>query len=152
MDPIAPLSDSFWAFWAIILQDIWRMWPFVFLIIYAGLKSLPKSSQEAARIDGAGTKDIIFHILLPALKPTILVAIGLKVTESLKVFTEVYVMTGGGPGDSTSLLSIYVVKQAFHFFRIGPASAASVILLLLGIGLAIGITKLQNRSSLKGQQ
>jgi multiple sugar transport system permease protein len=152
MDPIAPLSDSFWAFWAIILQDIWRMWPFVFLIIYAGLKSLPKSSQEAARIDGAGTKDIIFHILLPALKPTILVAIGLKVTESLKVFTEVYVMTGGGPGDSTSLLSIYVVKQAFHFFRIGPASAASVILLLLGISLAIGITKLQNRSSLKGQQ
>ena len=150
-DPIAPLSDSFWAFWAVVLQDIWRMWPFVFLIIYAGLKSLPKSAQEAARIDGAGTKDIIFHILLPALKPTILVAIGLKVTESLKVFTEVYVMTGGGPGDSTSLLSIYVVKQAFHFFRIGPASAASVILLLLGIGLATGITKLQNRSLVKGQ-
>jgi multiple sugar transport system permease protein len=149
-EPLAPLSDAVWAFWAVVLQDIWRMWPFLFLIIYAGLKALPKSAQEAARMDGASTSIIIRQILLPALRPTLAVAAGMKVMESLKVFTEVYVMTGGGPGDSTSLLSLFVVKQAFHFFQIGPASAASILLLGLGIALAWSITKLQNRAALAG--
>jgi multiple sugar transport system permease protein len=144
-EPISPLADSFWSFWAIVLQDVWRMWPFLFLVIYAGLKALPKSAQEAARIDGAATKALIWHIVLPALRPTLAIAIGLKIMESLKVFTEVYVMTGGGPGDSTSLISLFVVKQAFHFFQIGPASAASVVLLVLGMSLAWTITKMQTQ-------
>ena len=121
------------------------MWPFLFLVIYACLKALPKSAQEAARIDGAATKALIWHIVLPALRPTLAIAIGLKIMESLKVFTEVYVMTGGGPGDSTSLISLFVVKQAFHFFQIGPASAASVVLLVLGMSLAWTITKMQTQ-------
>jgi multiple sugar transport system permease protein len=149
-EPMSPLADSFWAFWAIVLQDIWRMWPFLFLIIYAGLKALPKSAHEAAKMDGANTRELIRYIIFPALRPTLAVAMGLKVMESLKVFTEVYVMTGGGPGDSTSLLSLFVVKQAFHFFQIGPASAASILLLILGMSLAWGITRLQNRASLAG--
>jgi multiple sugar transport system permease protein len=146
MEPKAPLADPSWAFWSIVLQDIWRMWPFLFLILYAGLKALPHSTQDAARIDGANTRQVIAYILLPALKPTIGIACGLKIMESLKVFTEVYVMTGGGPGDSTSILSLYIVKQAFHFFQVGPASAASVLLLILGITLAWTITRLQSRS------
>jgi multiple sugar transport system permease protein len=150
VEPLSPLADSFWAFWAIVLQDIWRMWPFLFLIVYAGLKALPKSAQEAAKMDGASTTEIIRHVLLPALRPTIAIAMGLKVMESLKVFTEVYVMTGGGPGDSTSLLSLFVVKQAFHFFQVGPASAASILLLILGMSLAWGITRLQNRAAVAG--
>ncbi|MEY2987272.1 MAG: hypothetical protein RJB13_793 [Pseudomonadota bacterium] len=148
-EPISPLADSFWSFWAIVLQDVWRMWPFLFLVIYAGLKALPKSAQEAARIDGATSKALIWHIVLPALRPTIAIAIGLKVMESLKVFTEVYVMTGGGPGDSTSLISLFVVKQAFHFFQIGPASAASVVLLVLGMTLAWTVTKMQSQPTTK---
>jgi multiple sugar transport system permease protein len=149
-EPMSPLADSFWAFWAIVLQDIWRMWPFLFLIIYAGLKALPKSAQEAAKMDGASTREIIRYVILPALRPTLAIAIGLKVMESLKVFTEVYVMTGGGPGDSTSLLSLFVVKQAFHFFQVGPASAASIVLLVLGMSLAWGVTHLQNKAALPG--
>lgn len=148
-EPISPLADSFWAFWAIVLQDVWRMWPFLFLVIYAGLKALPKSAQEAARLDGATHRTLIWHIILPALKPTLAIAVGLKVMESLKVFTEVYVMTGGGPGDSTSLISLFVVQQAFHFFQIGPASAASMVLLALGMTLAWTITKLQAQSNAK---
>lgn len=149
-EPISPLADATWAFWAIVLQDIWRMWPFLFLIIYAGLKALPKSAHEAAKMDGANTRELIRFIILPALRPTLAIAMGLKVMESLKVFTEVYVMTGGGPGDSTSLLSLFVVKQAFHFFQVGPASAASIILLILGMSLAWGVTHLQNRAALAG--
>jgi multiple sugar transport system permease protein len=149
-EPAAPLADSFWAFWSVVLQDVWRMWPFLFLIIYAGLKALPRSSQEAARMDGATTRQVITHILLPALRPTLGIAMGLKIMESLKVFTEVYVMTGGGPGESTSLLSLYVVKQAFHFFQVGPASAASILLLILGMTLAWSVTRLQNRVAVSG--
>jgi len=149
-EPAAPLADPFWAFWSVVLQDIWRMWPFLFLIIYAGLKALPRSAQEAARMDGANTWQVIKHILLPALRPTLGIAIGLKIMESLKVFTEVYVMTGGGPGESTSLLSLYVVKQAFHFFQVGPASAASVLLLVIGMSLAWSVTRLQNRIGAAG--
>jgi multiple sugar transport system permease protein len=144
-EPISLLGDPFWAFWAIVFQDVWRMWPFVFLIIYGGLKAQSKVGQEAAKIDGASTSQIIYHVILPALKPTLIVACGLKITESLKAFTEIYVMTGGGPGDSTTLLSIFVVKQAFHFFHVGEASASSIILLLLGAGLAFSVTKYQNR-------
>jgi multiple sugar transport system permease protein len=81
------------------------------------------------------------------LRPTLGIAVGLKIMESLKVFTEVYVMTGGGPGDSTSLLSLYVVKQAFHFFQTGPASAASILLLAFGMALAWSITRIQNRTT-----
>lgn len=147
-EPISPLADASWAFWAIVLQDIWRMWPFLFLIIYAGLKALPKSAHEAAKMDGASTQQLIRYIILPALRPTLAIAVGLKIMESLKVFTEVYVMTGGGPGDSTSLLSLFVVKQAFHFFQVGPASAASILLLALGMSLAWGVTRLQNRTAL----
>ncbi|MEN9824307.1 MAG: hypothetical protein RI953_52 [Pseudomonadota bacterium] len=150
IEPAAPLADPFWAFWSIVLQDIWRMWPFLFLIVYAGLKALPRSAQEAARMDGASTWQIIKFILLPALRPTLGIAVGLKIMESLKVFTEVYVMTGGGPGDSTSLLSLFVVKQAFHFFQTGPASAASILLLAFGMALAWSITRLQNRTAPAG--
>ncbi|MEN9809725.1 MAG: hypothetical protein RLZZ488_1292 [Pseudomonadota bacterium] len=149
-EPAAPLADSFWAFWSIVVQDIWRMWPFLFLIIYAGLKALPRSAQEAARMDGATTAQIIRYVLLPALRPTLGIAAGLKIMESLKVFTEVYVMTGGGPGESTSLLSLFVVKQAFHFFQVGPASAASILLLALGMSLAWTVTRMQNRPTVAG--
>ncbi len=145
-EPISLLADPFWAFWAIVIQDVWRMWPFVFLIIYGGLKAQSKVGQEAAKIDGASTFQIIYHVILPALRPTLVVACGLKITESLKAFTEIYVMTGGGPGDSTTLLSIFVVRQAFHFFQIGEASASSILLLCLGAGLAFSVTKYQNRS------
>lgn len=147
IEPAAPLADPVWAFWSVVLQDIWRMWPFLFLIIYAGLKALPRSAQEAARMDGASTKQIITYVLMPALRPTLGIAVGMKVMESLKVFTEVYVMTGGGPGDSTSLLSLFVVKQAFHFFQVGPASAASILLLAMGMTLAWTVTRYQNRQN-----
>lgn len=149
LEPISPLADSFWSFWAIVLQDVWRMWPFLFLVIYAGLKALPKSAQEAARIDGASNNALIWHIVLPALRPTLAIAVGLKIMESLKVFTEVYVMTGGGPGDSTSLISLFVVKRAFHFFQVGPASAASIVLLVLGMTLAFTVTKIQTQQTVK---
>lgn len=133
----ALLGDPSAAFWAIVAQDVWRMWPFVFLIVYAGFKSLPKEPLEAIRLDGANAWQAFRHVTLPMLQPTLVVAALLKVIESLKAFTEIYVMTGGGPGEATSLLSMYVVKQAFTFFKVGYGSAVSAVLLLTGIALAL---------------
>ncbi len=146
------LGDADLAFWAIVLQDVWRMWPFVFLIIYAGFKSLPREPLEAVRLDGANAWQAFFHVILPMLRPTLLVAVLLKVVESLKAFTEIYVMTGGGPGEATSLLSMYVVKQAFTFFKVGYGSAVSILLLAVGVSLAVGVGLAQRRRERRASQ
>lgn len=143
----ALLGDPGLAFWAIVLQDVWRMWPFVFLVVYAGFKSLPHEPLEAITLDGANAWQRFRYVIFPMLRPTLAVAVLLKVIESLKAFTEIYVMTGGGPGEATSLLSMYVVKQAFTFFRVGYGSAVSVLLLLAGVALAITFGLLQRRKA-----
>ena len=123
------LGDPTLAFTTVIAQDVWRMWPFIFVILYAGLKSLDKEILNAAKIDGATPLQRFWYIILPAMKATILISIILKTIESFKAFTEIYVMTGGGPGESTSILSMYIIKQLTDFNRYGFGSAISVVLL-----------------------
>lgn len=139
------LDDPGYAMAAIVLQDVWRMWPYVFLIVYAGLKSLPQEPIEAARLDGAGVVATTRLILLPMLRPTLIVALMLKLVESLKAFTEIYVMTGGGPAEATEIMSLFVVKQAFTFFRLSYGATASMVLLLFTLCLALGLYLLQTR-------
>jgi len=123
------------------------MWPFVFLVIYAGFKSLPREPIEAVTLDGASRWQAFRYVILPMLMPTLFVAVLLKVIESLKAFTEIYVMTGGGPGEATSLLSMYVVKQAFTFFKVGYGAAVSAVLLCVGVTLAVCVGLAQRRES-----
>ena len=139
------LGDPVGAMFIVILQDVWRMWPFLFVIFFAGLQALPKEPVEAIRLDGAGFFAVCRYVLLPGLKGTLAVAVVLKVIESLKAFTEIYVMTGGGPGDSTSILSMFIVKQITEFSRFGFGSAASTLLLFAGLLAAIGFGLMQRR-------
>ncbi|MBM7560002.1 MULTISPECIES: carbohydrate ABC transporter permease [Marinitoga] len=134
---IAWLAYPGTAYTAVILQDIWRMWPFMFIILYAGISGMPKEFEEAATIDGAGFWQRVFYIIIPYLKPTIITAILLRTIDALRIFSEVYVMTGGGPGNSTLLLSLYINKQAFEYFNIGYASAMSIILIVVTLILTI---------------
>ncbi len=131
------LGDGTLAFWLVVLQDFWRMWPFVFMIVYSGLKTLPHEPLEAFQIDGGTRLQSLRYVVLPLLWPSLAVAVGLKVIESLKAFTEIYVMTGGGPGESTNILSMYIVKQAFEFFDLSGAAAAGSVLLFVGL-VALG--------------
>lgn len=126
------------AFFLIVWQDFWRMWPFVFLILMAGLKTIPRDLLEAYAIDGGSGFKAIFHVVLPLLGPSLLMAGGLKVIESLKAFTEIYTMTGGGPGQSTTTLSLFIVREGFEAFHVSSAAAAGT--LLLGAGLVLGVT------------
>ncbi|MGC8821174.1 MAG: carbohydrate ABC transporter permease [Fervidobacterium sp.] len=135
------LAEPKFAYGMVIVQDIWRMWPFMFMFIYAGLSGLPKEALEAAQIDGAGFWSKVFKIILPYLRPTIATAFLLRLIDALRIFSEVYVMTGGGPGNSTLLLSLYINKHAFEFFNIGYAAAMGVVLLIIALFIAFFVVR-----------
>ena len=126
------------------------MWPFLFIIIFAGLKAIPRDPIEAIKLDGANLWQTCRYVIIPSLKGTIVVATLLKVIESLKAFTEIYVMTGGGPGESTTILSMYIVKQITEFSEFGFGSAASTLLLAVGVLLTLGLGMLQRKQAGEG--
>jgi multiple sugar transport system permease protein len=122
------LFDPTLALPAIALADIWQATPFCFLIIYAGLRSIPPELHEAARVDGAGAWRRFRDVTLPLLAPYLLVAALMRTLDSFKLFDKVYAMTGGGPGNATETLSMHVHRLAFRFFDIGMASAAALVM------------------------
>jgi multiple sugar transport system permease protein len=134
-------GDPHLAYLAVIIQDIWRMWPFMFMILYAGLSTMSKSLLEAAEIDGATFWNKVFNIYIPILRPTIVTALLLRVIDALRIFSEVFVMTEGGPGNATTLFSIYVHRQAFRYFNVGTASAMAIFLLLLTLIFAMTLVR-----------
>lgn len=143
MEPIDWLSNPNLTFLAVILQDIWRTWPFMFITIYAALSNFPQELKESAEIDGANKIQIFFKIILPILTPAIIVACFLRLIDALRIFSEVYVMTEGGPGHATTFLSIYIYKNAFRFFNIGYANAIGYILTTIALLIStFAITKI----------
>ncbi len=135
------LGDPVWAYVAMIVQDIWRMWPFMFMMLYAGLTAIPGEMLEAADIDGAGFFVRLGRIVVPMLMPTILTATLLRIIDALRVFSEVYVMTEGGPGSATLLFSLYTHRQAFGYQKVGMASAMAIFLLVLSIAFALTLVR-----------
>jgi len=124
------LSSPKLALISLVLVDVWQWTPFVFLILLAGLAALPEEPYEAARIDGAGPWRQFRDITLPLLKPAILVALLLRTMDSLRLFDNVYILTRGGPGNSTETLSYFIYRTAFENFDLGYASAISFVVLL----------------------
>ncbi|WP_368415881.1 carbohydrate ABC transporter permease [Falsiroseomonas sp.] len=127
---VAWLFDPTLALPAIALADIWQATPFCFLILYAGLRSIPPELYEAARVDGAGAWRRFRDVTLPLLAPYLLVAALMRTLDSFKLFDKVYAMTGGGPGNATETLSMHVHRLAFRFFDIGMASAAALVMVI----------------------
>lgn len=144
---IAWLFDPMLALPAIALADIWQATPFCFLILYAGLRSIPPELHEAARVDGAGAWRRFRDVTLPLLMPYLLVAALMRTLDSFKLFDKVYAMTGGGPGNATETLSMHVHRLAFRFFDIGMASAAALVMVMVAGVLAV----LHARSLMRGR-
>ena len=116
------------AAWAtIITMDVWHWTSLVVLLSYAGLVSIPDAYYQAAKIDGASNWSVFRYIQLPKMKQVLTIAILLRFMDSFNIYTEVFVMTGGGPGNSTTFLSIDLVKIALGQFDLGPAAAMSLI-------------------------
>ncbi|UWQ18750.1 carbohydrate ABC transporter permease [Jannaschia sp. M317] len=115
------------AWFTIVAMDVWHWTSLVVLLAYAGLVSIPDAYYQAARIDGASSWAVFRHIQLPKMKNVLTIAILLRFMDSFNIYTEPFTLTGGGPGNSTTLLSIDLVKIALGQFDLGPAGAMSLI-------------------------
>ncbi len=119
------------AWFTIVLMDVWHWTSLVVLLCYAGLVSIPNDYYQAAKIDGASAWAVFRFIQLPKLKRVLTIAILLRFMDSFMIYTEVVVLTGGGPGTTTTFLSIDLVKTALGQFDLGPAAAMSIIYFLI---------------------
>jgi glycerol transport system permease protein len=122
------MTQSPLAAWVtLIIMDVWHWTSLVVLLAYAGLVSIPDAYYQAAEIDGASKWSVFRYIQLPKMKQVLMIAILLRFMDSFMIYTEPFVLTGGGPGNSTTLLSIDLVKVALGQFDLGPAAAMSLI-------------------------
>jgi len=124
----AMITSPDWALWAIIIADVWEWFPFTMLMLLAALQIMPDEPLEAARIDGAGAWQLFLRIILPLLRPTLLVAGLFRLIESIKAFPLIYILTEGGPGTVTEVTNYYAFLQAFNFSYLGFASAITVVM------------------------
>ena len=119
------------AWFTLILMDVWHWTSLVALLAYAGLQSIPDAFYQAAKIDGASSWAVFRYIQLPKMKRVLTIAVLLRFMDSFMIYTEPSVLTGGGPGNATTLLSIDLVKVALGQFDLGPAAAMSIIYFLI---------------------
>ncbi len=115
----------------IIIMDVWHWTSLVVLLCYSGLVAIPEAYYQAARIDGASKWKVFRYIQLPKMQRVLLIAVLLRFMDSFMIYTEPFVLTGGGPGNSTTFLSIDLVKMAIGQFDLGPAAAMSIIYFLI---------------------
>lgn len=125
------LGEKSWALAAVVVVDIWHWTPFVFLLLLAAIETLPQDVFEAARVDGASAWQELRHITLPMLWPALAVTLLFRLVVSFKVFDEVYLLTGGGPGTATEVVSFTIYRRFFTEDRMGYGSAISVITLFI---------------------
>ncbi len=115
----------------LILMDIWHWTSLVALLVFAGLASIPQACYQAAELDAASTWQVFRFVELPRLRAVLTIAVMLRLMDSLMIYTEPFVLTGGGPGNSTTFLSQYLTSMAVGQFDLGPAAAFSVLYFLL---------------------
>jgi multiple sugar transport system permease protein len=145
------LGDHAWlvdpqaALWAAIVTNVWVGIPFNMLLLLPALQAIPQGLYEAAEVDGASAWQRFRHITLPLLRPAALSVILLGVIYTFKVFDLIYVLTGGGPVDATTVLPIYIFDLSLEFFRFGEGAAASTLLLLAMLVVAAGYLLLARR-------
>jgi multiple sugar transport system permease protein len=136
LGPVSWLGSPFPAMMAIAMTDTWQWTPFVALVALAGLTSVPQDTIEASRLDTNRVWETFRHIQLPYLWPGLTAVLIIRTADILKLFDMVFVLTRGGPGVSTELVSLYVQRVGFRIFDVGMASAQAVLLLILCIALA----------------
>ncbi|MGB6105141.1 MAG: sugar ABC transporter permease [Pusillimonas sp.] len=130
------IADPDWALWAISLADTWQWFPFTMLMVLAALQMIPDDPLEAARIDGANRWQVFRYIIVPYIKPVLVIAGLFRLIDSFKAFPLIYVLTNGGPGTVTEVTNFYGFIQAFNFSYWGYASAIAVLMLAAAFTLS----------------
>ena len=142
------LGTKRWALASVIVVDIWHWTPFCFLLLLAGLESLPVEVHEAARVDGAGPLSELRLVTLPLMLPTIVVTAIFRLVVAIKVFDEVFLLTGGGPGTATEVVSFTIFRRFFGENRTGIASAMSIAtLFVVSLVVLLALTRLRRRGA-----
>jgi glycerol transport system permease protein len=149
-------QNTFDAWATIIIMDVWHWTSLVVLLCYSGLVAIPEVYYQAARIDGASRWAVFRYIQLPKIKRVLLIAVLLRFMDSFMIYTEPFVVTGGGPGNATTFLSIDLVQMAVGQFDLGPAAAMSliyflIILLLCWVFYTVMTVSDQRASATKGR-
>jgi ABC-type sugar transport system permease subunit len=140
------LSDSDLAMWMVIIADVWKLTPLVAILLLAGLQSIDREIVEVARVDGAGPWQVFRHILLPLVTPVILILLVLRTMEAFKVFDLIWIMTHGGPANSTQTIAIYAYEIAYQGFDFGRGAALGYLIALVIMVLAAIYLRLLGRS------
>ncbi|MEI6600417.1 MAG: sugar ABC transporter permease [Comamonadaceae bacterium] len=142
--PVGWLAQENTAFMAIIIADIWQWTPFVFIMMIAALANVDGAVLEAARVDGANWWQTTFRVKLPMVMNVIAITLLMRLIDAFRVLEVIYILTFGGPGDSTEILSLHIYKTAFVGQRLGGAAAISVLLLIVVAGLSWFALRLSN--------
>jgi multiple sugar transport system permease protein len=130
------LGDPAWALYAVILVDIWNQAPLAFLVLLAALQSINPELYEVAAIDGSSYWQSLWHITIPLLRRAFLIVLLIRTIDAFKAFDILYVMTEGGPGRSTEILSLFGYRLAFVGWRMGTASAFALILFYIIVAIS----------------
>ncbi|MFF5958070.1 carbohydrate ABC transporter permease [Streptomyces luteogriseus] len=149
LGPVPYLDNPDTALWATMAMGIWMLAPYNMVIILAGLAGVDRSLYEAAAMDGVSLRQRLRHITLPAIRPALGIVLTLAAIRGLRVFTEVYVLTGGGPAGSTDVWMTRAYPLGFTRNDIGGASAASVVLLCVTLLLTVTVNYLRKRGDVR---
>jgi len=147
---LAPLADPHLALIAIMAAEVWKTTPFAALILLAGLQGIPDDLYEAASIDGATAWQKFRHVTLPLIRPALLLALLFRTIDSLRVFDLVFVMTQGGPADTTNVLQFYGYKKTFAEGMIGYGSAIAVAVFLMSLTFSLAYLRFMKTSHHEG--
>lgn len=149
--PIGWLEDPSYGMFAVVLATVWKVFPFVMLVILAALQSVPDELYEASRIDGADALSTFRSIVLPHLMPTIRVVALLMTIWSIRRFEIIWLLTGGGPVERTNTLVINIYQQAFNQQRLGVAAAIGMLGVLLSLVVTVGFFLVERRATAQEQ-
>ena len=152
VEPLGWLSDPTLATIAICIAIIWKASSFMALMLLAGLQTIPKSLYEAAEVDGASKWQQFVEITLPMLRPSIFVALIFRTITAIQTFDIPYAMTGGGPGDATETLAMYIHKSTLDFLDFGYGSALAALMFLFSMVATSGYLRYTRRSSGRGAE
>jgi multiple sugar transport system permease protein/raffinose/stachyose/melibiose transport system permease protein len=133
------------AFWILVVMDVWRSMGFYAVLLYAGLVDIPEDIIESARLDGARSWRLFRSIILPLLTPILVSAVIFSINGTLKVFDSVLALTGGGPGDATTPLTLYMYNTAFSYGDYGYGSTIAMALTMMCLAVTLAIFRLSRR-------
>jgi multiple sugar transport system permease protein len=138
-------GSAFWAFVSVMIAEVWQFTPLVAIILFAGLQAIPEESIDAARVDGASARQLLWFVLLPLLRPLILFVLVMRTMDAWRLFDRIFVMTAGGPGTATETVTLYNFRVSFQLLKVGEGLVVGVLTLLSLLGVMFLYVRLMFR-------